>query len=952
VSSAAEPDGAGERTVERWRSIARLFTAALDRPPSERTAFLETAAVDPTVRREVESLLQAHEGLGPFDRMAAGMASIRERALADSTQHQAGDAGRAAPDRRPSLEPGTRLGRYEIGVRLGAGGMGEVYRAFDTRLQRDVAIKVVAQRIRRRPHALERLEQEARAASALNHPNIITVFDIGEDAASPYIVMELIEGDSLRRALSTPLPVESLLDLADQMASGLAVAHERQIVHRDLKPENVVVSRTGTLKILDFGLAQLHGALEPVADSGATLAERLTQQGALLGTLGYMSPELISKEPVDFRSDQFSFGAILYEMATGRRAFGGQTPAETLALTLGSEPASLAAERPDLPPKFIAVVERCLGKSARDRYATTRDLLDDLRNARRGRGRPRGRVAAALAASLLVAAIVAGIAVWRSRVGRSSAVPVRLVPLTHDEGNDAAPSFAPDGRRFVFSSDRSGNWDLWVGEIAGGHPLRITDSAEVEDQPAWSPDGTRMAFVRRRLNDSTPDVFVMPAGGGTARRLAERAIDPAWSEDGRFIAFAEFAGGWVRIAKVPVDGGKSAVGVTEVEMDHYHRRPAWTPDGRTLVFNRSRGGYVGQIVRVASSGGRVEPVTRDPPGTANIEATVTPDGRHVVHVSDRGGAMNLWRVPILGGTPERITSGPGRDLAPDVSSDGKRIAFVSSPQAYSLLEVSLATGASATLGSFEDSEAWGPALSPDGSLVAFSQKVSGRPWQLVLIPAGGGAPRPILEGLPDVFGLRFLPDGSALVFDTRRSRGGRIGTVRTDGTGLVWITPEEEDATHPDVSPDARLLAYVRAHGSVVEIVTRPFEGGEPRVVVTGATLPGFSPDGRRLVFARSRSYNGGVGVVDLLEGRVRQLTTSGSWPVWMPDGRTVAFADGSPEGTQTAWAVDAQGGPPRPLVDFRWHGPTFPFLFSRDGSRLITTDNVSKKSTIWLAEF
>ena len=257
--------------------------------------------------------------------------------------------------------------------------MGEVYRAFDTRLQREVAIKVLARRVQQRPGALQRFEEEARAASALNHPNIITVYDIGEEESFPYIVMELVEGESLRSMLARPWPVELLLHLAVQIADGLVAAHERQIVHRDLKPENILVSRQGIAKILDFGLAQLD---EDVSSDQAP-AERPAAAGVFVGTLGYLSPEALAGEPVDLRADQFAMGAILYEMATGAPAFPGRTSLETLASTLSADPRSLAEARPDLPPSFARAVARCLRKDPAERYPTTRALLDELRSARR-----------------------------------------------------------------------------------------------------------------------------------------------------------------------------------------------------------------------------------------------------------------------------------------------------------------------------------------------------------------------------------------------------------------------------------------------------------------------------------------------------------------------------------------------------------------------------------------
>jgi predicted ATPase len=363
---------------ERWRLVSALFAEAEERDPGARPALL--AAVDSELRREVESLLAAHAATGAVDRLAGQVDDLRSVVLASRT----GSSRTASGDRPEApflLEPGRRLGRHEIRARLGAGGMGEVYRAFDTRLEREVAIKILRRRARRRPGALVRFEQEARAASALNHPHIVTVHDIGEEASFPYLVMELVEGQSLRRRLDGPLPVERLLTWAVHIADGLVAAHERQVVHGDIKPENILVTDRGIAKIVDFGLAHFwmpDAALEDDAHAGP-----LGRQTTLLGTPGYLSPEVVRGEPLDQRSDQFSLGATLYEMATGARAFAGRTVLEILAGTLFDDPPSLAEARPDLPAELIQAVERCLRKDQSERYPSTRELLEELRALRR-----------------------------------------------------------------------------------------------------------------------------------------------------------------------------------------------------------------------------------------------------------------------------------------------------------------------------------------------------------------------------------------------------------------------------------------------------------------------------------------------------------------------------------------------------------------------------------------
>jgi predicted ATPase/tRNA A-37 threonylcarbamoyl transferase component Bud32 len=363
----------------RWRQVCDLFEAALAREPADRNGLL-AAVGDVELRREVESLLAAHEAFGPVDRLAPGMDLMRSEAFSGRLSGPA-----ATIERADRLPPGRRLGRHEIRDRLGAGGMGEVYRAYDTRLQREVAIKILGRRILDRPGGLERLEQEARAASALNHPNIATVHDIGEEPALPYLVMELVEGESVRHMLHAPWPLELLLHLAIQIADGLVAAHERHLVHRDLKPENILVTRGWVAKIVDFGLAQFR--LDPAGRAVETEAEA----EAVQGTIGYSPPEILAGAAPDPRSDQFSFGAIVYEMAAGVPAFPGATSVEALARSLGSDPRPLAELRPDLPAALVQIVERCLQKDPRERYASTRDLLNELRAVRRTAPAPLAR---------------------------------------------------------------------------------------------------------------------------------------------------------------------------------------------------------------------------------------------------------------------------------------------------------------------------------------------------------------------------------------------------------------------------------------------------------------------------------------------------------------------------------------------------------------------------------
>jgi serine/threonine protein kinase len=363
-----------------------------------------------------------------------------------------------------ALSAGSRLGPYEILSPLGAGGMGEVWRARDTRLSREVAIKVLPPEVSRDPSRLKRFEKEARSASALNHPNIVTIYDIGSEGPVSYIAIERVEGKTLREVLfAGPMPPRKLAQIGAQIAEGLAVAHETGIVHRDLKPENVMVTKDGLVKILDFGLAKLTSATS-AGDDSSFPTETATSPGSLIGTVGYMSPEQAAGQAADFRSDLFSVGAILYEMSTGQRAFKGKTAVDTLAAILNSDPEPVVALSPSTPPPLRWIIDRCLAKEPGSRYSATRDLARDLgairdhiseigpaeKGSRRGAGWL--RVAAALAAVVaLGVGVFFGPSLWRAQ----TSLP-RFQQLSFGEEVIQSARFAPDGQRVIYGVVREG----------------------------------------------------------------------------------------------------------------------------------------------------------------------------------------------------------------------------------------------------------------------------------------------------------------------------------------------------------------------------------------------------------------------------------------------------------------------------------------------------------------
>jgi len=868
-----------------------------------------------------------------------------------------------------SLQPGQVLSHYRLAEQIGAGGMGVVWKAEDTNLGRDVAIKVLPEDFRGDPERLGRFEREARLLASLNHPNIATIHGLEKIGDIRLLVMELVPGETLGHRLSRgPIVADDALPLFRQMASALHGAHAGGVIHRDLKPANIKITPDGQIKILDFGLAKALGD-EPkaIADQSTVIH---TRTGVVAGTANYLSPEQLEGKELDGRSDLFQLGMVFFLALAAKHPFAGATSVDTHHAILRGPP-----QWEHLEGKVSVELQRLIGKLLEKqpdfRYPNAKAVEVDLRTLERDsssgaaafssasivRPRRRGRTGTRpwIAAAFGLVVIVAGAWWWLDRqpAADRGAVPSRLRPLTEAGGEHDYPRFSPDGSSVVFTSNRGGSWDIWITMVAGGDPLQITDTPEIETEPAWSPDGTRMAFTRYRPDENTSDIYVMPALGGTARKIVDGALDPTWSPDGSWLVFGKAVDGWERVAKVALDAPGRIVAVTEPEDGFFHRDPVWSPDGKWIVYTRSPGGPSGRLMRVSSGGGTAVPLTDDPEGVGSYQPVFSGDGRWVIHSSDRGGAINLWRAPFDGGPPEAVTSGPGSDNSADVSSDGRRIVFVNRRSDTRIVEVD-PTGEPRSLVEFERGTGWCPVISPDRRWIAFSRKPAGRRWSIFVMPREGGKLRTLLDTHLNMMWPRFHPDSRSIVFFTWPGRQ-RVGRVNLDGTGLIWLTPEEVEAGYPAVSPDGEWLAFVRRRpGSQgkEDIVVRPFAGGPERVVIPDATLPDFSPDGRFLAFAASRSFAGRVGVVELDGGEPRWLTSSGTWPTWMPDGEAIAYADERGDRPQRSWIVPLGGGEPRLLSEYRWSGGHYPFDVDPATGGLLTTDQVGERSAIWLAEY
>jgi serine/threonine protein kinase len=494
------------------------------------------------------------------------------------------------------LEPDAQFGPYRIIGPLGAGGMGEVYRARDVKLDRDVAIKVLPAGLAATPDALSRFEREAKAVAALSHPNILAIHDFGQADGHHFAVMELLEGQTLRQVLdSGALPPKRAMEYGRQIAEGLAAAHGKGIVHRDLKPENLFVTRDGHVKILDFGLARQAVTTKAGTETTLQTVVRGTEPGIVMGTVGYMAPEQVRGEAIDHRADIFSFGAVLYEMLAGRRAFERATGAETMTAILREDAPSLSSVRDAVPPALERVVDHCLEKRPEDRFQSARDLAFALGASTSGSGRTaiaeppakprRGWTPVVIAVGALLTGVVAGAVLqrWFARPSASPQAPSARY-LT-SSGRDFSPAASPDGRSIAFRSDRDGRGRIWLKQLATGTEVALTDGP-LDDMPQFSPDGSTVMFTR--LNGVRPTLYRVPLLGGAARRVVDDAMDAAWSPDGSRIVFVHMdpsSPGKIAASSIVVAAGD---GSSQRVLKRFEAAgvvaPRWSPDGKRIAM--------------------------------------------------------------------------------------------------------------------------------------------------------------------------------------------------------------------------------------------------------------------------------------------------------------------------------------------------------------------------------
>ena len=892
------------------------------------------------------------------------------------------------------LAPNVRLGNYEIKSTLGVGGMGEVYRARDPRLNRDVAIKVLREEGAASAELRSRFEREARAVAALNHPNIVAVYDFGVEAGQQYIVSELIEGESLRSLLTgKPVPARKLLDVAAQVADGLAAAHAAGIVHRDLKPENIMLTRDGRVKILDFGLARqtpVSASDDPDATSlpDAEATSNSTREGAVMGTASYMSPEQATGKPVDFRTDQFSFGLILYEMAAGKKAFARPSAVETMAAIVREDPPPLEEK---LPAPLRWTIDRCLAKEPDQRYESTRDLFRELRNLRdhfseaysssklAAVAAPRKRSPWLMPATIGAACLLCGaLLVFLLKPSGQDIGKYRYTPFASNASNSV---WSPDGKAVAYAGLVDGVGQVFLRYLNSPVPVQLTHEKHDVWPIRWSSDRNHLIVVEATGNQQSPytRLYAVPTVGGDLDFIMDADCEACdVSPDGKALAILSIATKPGEMYGVsisdPLGSPLRAYTPAPFADKELFNGPslAFSPDGKKILLFRA-GEKINEAAWLLPYPAGSKPPRRILEKLPTFQGTPTfswmPDSRHIVVSlsSDKDSPSHFWIADTESDSLTPLTTGNARESEPSVAPDGKSLIYAQRTSNLDVVSVSLQDGAAKTLISTSREESMA-AWSAKTDKMAWVTDRSG-PWE-IWVRSSDGSERPVVTTaeFPDGLNRWFMnptlsPDGNRLIFTRIDSKGAaRLWMISLSGGTPVQVTNEAAESEDGSTfSPDGSRFVYLRTSSGKVQLMTVRTSGNAAPVELKDDVqnnLSSWSLAGDWITYRDEKGWNliSPDGKTSRFLGKINTSSLAFS-----SDGKLLYGVDtGTPEVDRdraTLFSLDPVtlkqkvikelGKDMRPASNF---GPGVRFSLAPDG-KSITYSTSKHRSDLWLLQ-
>jgi Tol biopolymer transport system component len=957
-------------TAQHWQQIKELFHTAIELEPAARPAFLDRAcAGDKSLQSEVEALIAAHE---------------QEGAFIDAPAYQVA-ANWLTDDKSDSLT-GQQINHYKILAELGAGGMGEVYLAQDTKLGRKVALKLLPASFRDDENRLQRFQQEARTASALNHPNILTIYEIGDAVGREYIATELIEGQTLRQRLASgAIALSEALDIILQAASALAAAHEVGVVHRDVKPENIMLRKDGYVKVLDFGLAKLTEPKAARFDSKAPTRMRgNTSPGMVLGTVNYMSPEQARGLAVDERTDIWSLGVVLYEMLSGSAPFKGETPTDVTVSILEREPASLATLSEEIPAELDWIVKKALRKDREERYQTIREMSGDLRGVRRELD-------------------------FEARLEQTATPPARhsaqtiITPQSHkriadeavrtDEMQEAKPTTsvkpallpAQRGSRspllsfivlVVIAAMSLGIYKLLTrnqSQKAAANQSNTTDAPTVinitrltawsglDTQPTLAPDGNSVAYSSNHNGSFEIYIKQLTPGGREIQLTSDgqENFQPAWSPDGQLIAYYSKKRGGIWI--VPTLGGAAR------QLTDFGSAPKWSYDSKMIAFQSDANpdlgaGSVGSstIWIVPAQGGQPVQITKvgNPTG-GHVGPTWSPDNRRIAFVALNFSSQQIWSVSVNGDDLKQITHADGKVGYPIYSPDGRSLYCSNGPVLWKVPVTASSgekTGQAVKVTDTGGSIIINLTLSADGKKLAYSlQTLTSNIWSVPVSPHTGAAtaqPQPITNQT----GTRnnqpiFSPDGRKVAFmEFLRGGGANILVADADGKNPVQVTNNPKNIL-PNWFPDGDQIAFISPNGDHRSVYATSLESRRERLLFDigrDIEYARLSPDGQKIAFNLSDKGVINIWTAPVSGGEPKQLTFDkelAGFACWSPDGKFLAYQMKRGDDAYLM-LMPSEGGESTQLTS--GHGRSWPYGFSPDGDKIVFAGERDGVWNVW----